>query len=289
MELPKYSFGIGDRFGRQGRALLQAMIAARKQSIDIAPVWNKSYREHTIIGTEPADTRRSASEAVTAAGWSGPYFVDADHINLKNVDGFIACSDFFTIDVADYISQKPDDAVRRAFMESRKKFVGKLAIPGIEGAFSITPELIDHVANKYLFAMKEAGHIYRHVEQAKGRDNFVTEVSIDETDESQSPIELLFILAALADEGVPLQTIAPKFTGRFNKGVDYDGDVERFTTEFEQDPAGESETERPFRQRQVFDLCPNSPDLAEVRRRCARQNRRHHLARRTHRSSSCRQ
>lgn len=72
---------------------------------------------------------------------------------------------------------------------------------------------------------------------AKGKTNFITEVSMDETNVPQTSIEMFFILAAIADEGIPAQTIAPKFTGRFNKGVDYVGDVARFAKEFEQDVA----------------------------------------------------
>ena len=60
---------------------------------------------------------------------------------------------------------------------------------------------------------------------------------MDETENPQTPIELLFILAAIADQNIPAQTIAPKFTGRFNKGVDYVGDLEQFAKEFEQDVA----------------------------------------------------
>lgn len=60
---------------------------------------------------------------------------------------------------------------------------------------------------------------------------------MDETERAQSPVELLIILAAIADEGIPIQTIAPKFSGRFNKGVDYVGDVSQFEREFFQDVA----------------------------------------------------
>jgi hypothetical protein len=79
--------------------------------------------------------------------------------------------------------------------------------------------------------------VYRHVAGLKGKGRFITEVSLDETDSAQTPPELLVILAALADEGIPVQTIAPKFTGRFNKGVDYVGDVGRFEREFNEDLA----------------------------------------------------
>src|SRR5437660_12811486 len=60
---------------------------------------------------------------------------------------------------------------------------------------------------------------------------------MDEPDSPQTPPELLVILAAIADEKIPIQTIAPKFTGRFNKGVDYVGDVVQFEKEFSEDLA----------------------------------------------------
>jgi hypothetical protein len=83
--------------------------------------------------------------------------------------------------------------------------------------------------------MQEAGRIYRHIRDTKGAANFITEVSVDETDTPQTPAELLLILFMLAREGVPVQTIAPKFTGRFNKGVDYVGDLRQFEREFDAD------------------------------------------------------
>ena len=96
---------------------------------------------------------------------------------------------------------------------------------------------MEEIAAKYLLAVQQAGKIYRHIAKAKGEGCFITEVSMDETDNPQTPPELLVILAALADEGIPIQTIAPKFTGRFNKGVDYVGDLAQFEKEFNQDLA----------------------------------------------------
>jgi len=237
MELEKYSIGVGDRFGRQGKAQLLALMKAREQGIETVPVWNKSHREHTTIKSSPADVRAEADEAVKALGWTFSYFVDADHIGLSNVDLFLDSSDFFTLDVADFIGREaPEDAVR-AFVDKHGKYTGSLQIPGIERNLHITEEQAGAIARKFLLAVREAGGVYRHIESAKGRGNFITEVSMDETDEPQTPVEMLFILAALADEGIPAQTIAPKFTGRFNKGVDYVGDVGSFTKEFEEDLA----------------------------------------------------
>jgi hypothetical protein len=237
MKLEKFSFGIGDRFGRQGKGQLAAIIKAKEDGLNITPVWNKSNREHTIIGTTPQDTRKEADEAVSACAWKGPYFVDADHIGLGNVDAFIESSDFFTLDVADFIGRPAQESDIQAFIKKHKNFIGPLAIPGIDKILEITEQQVRGIAGKCLLAIKEAGKIYRYIETAKGADNFITEVSMDETDQPQTPVEMLFILAAIADEGIPAQTIAPKFTGRFNKGVDYVGDVGKFAREFEEDVA----------------------------------------------------
>lgn len=237
MMLGKYSFGIGDRFCHQGKAQLAALIKAKEQGLNITPVWNKSHREHTIIGTKPADTRNEADNAVADSKWDGPYFVDADHIGLNNVDGFIDSSDFFTLDVADYIGKKTNEAEINSFIQKYKKYIGSLAIEGIDETFEISEERLKAIAGKFLLAVKQAGEIYRHIKAVKGANNFVTEVSMDETDQPQTPVEMFFIFAAIADEGIPAQTIAPKFTGRFNKGVDYVGNVADFTKEFEEDLA----------------------------------------------------
>jgi hypothetical protein len=237
MILPKYSFGIGDRFCHQGKAQLSAVMKANESGLNIAPVWNKSNREHTIIGTTPADTRKEADDAVAACGYEGPYFVDADHIGLGNVDAFIESSDFFTLDVADFITRPADEADVDSFVSKHSKYVGSLAVDGIDRNLEVSAEQIKTIAEKFLFAIQQAGKVYRHVAEAKGEGSFITEVSMDETDQPQTPVEMFFILAAIADEGIPAQTVAPKFTGRFNKGVDYVGDVAGFAREFEEDVA----------------------------------------------------
>ena len=200
MKISKYSFGIGDRFAHEGVNQLKALIAAEKKfGVHFTPVWNKSNREHTIIGTEPMSTRREADAAVKALGYADAYFCDADHINITNVDKFLDACDFFTLDVADYI--------------------GKTGT----------------TAERYDGAIRKAGELYRHIAAKKGAENFVTEVSMDEVDRAQTPEEVKYILTKIAEEKIPVQTFAPKFTGRFNKGVDYVGDLGRFAQEFEED------------------------------------------------------
>jgi len=233
--LEKYTFGMGDRFTRQGKAQLSAIIEAKKLGADIVPVWNKSNREHVTIHTHPDSQRAEADAAVKALGWKDSYYVDADHIGLKTVDNFLAACDFYTLDVADYSGKPAAEKNIKAFVDANRKLIGSLSIPGIAHPLEITEAIIQNAANKYLLAIEEAGKIYRHVEEKKGKGNFVTEVSIDETDAPQSPVEMLFILSAIAKEGIPAQTIAPKFTGRFNKGVDYVGDLAQFEKEFNED------------------------------------------------------
>jgi hypothetical protein len=214
--------GVGDRFAHQAQAQLAACVCAAQRGVRIAPVWNKSNREHNIVGSDPRGTRAAADAAVRAAHWRDPYFCDADHINLTTVDRYIEPCDFFTIDVADAIGRPPEPGASEEFLHRHPE---------------LNRETAPAAAHKYLFAVQEAGRIYRKIAGAKGAKNFVTEVSMDETDSPQTPAELRVILAAIADQGIPIQTIAPKFTGRFNKGVDYVGDVQQFEREFADDVA----------------------------------------------------
>ncbi len=235
--LEKLSLGVGDRFAHQAKAQLAACARAAEKGVVVVPVWNKSNREHKIVGSEPGSTRAAADAAVGALGWKHSYYVDADHINLDTVDRFVAASDFFTLDVAHAIGHPPEGGAAESFVRRHPELVGRIEIPGIPEPLEVTAEQTCAAAHKYLFAVTEAGRIYRHIADQKQAGHFITEVSMDETDFPQTPSELLLILAAIADEGIPIQTIAPKFTGRFNKGVDYVGDLEQFEKEFASDLA----------------------------------------------------
>ncbi|MCC6125900.1 MAG: hypothetical protein IT426_13120 [Pirellulales bacterium] len=237
MRLPKFSLGIGDRFAHQGVAQLEGLLEARRRGVAIAPVWNKSNREHAIIGSRPADVRQEADSAVRACGWNAPYFVDADHINAKTVDAFLESCDFFTLDVAEQIGVDPGAEAIANFAAKHRSLVGRLEIPGIEHPLEITEASIAAAARKFLAAVQDAGRIHRRIAAVKGADAAVIEVSMDETDQPQTPAEFLVILAAVADEAIPAQTLAPRFTGRFNKGVDYVGNVDQFDKEFREDLA----------------------------------------------------
>jgi hypothetical protein len=236
VKLGRFSIGVGDRFGREGRAQIAAAEAIKAETgVELNLVWNKSRREHTIIGTTPIDQRKAADGAVAASRWKGTYFVDADHIGAVTVEPFLDQCDFFTIDVADTIGKKADVAKLEFFVSQNRSLIGEVRVEGLASPLEISGAMLRTTAERYLAAVVEAGAVYRKILERKGKGNFVVEVSMDETEDPQTPAELFLILKALADESVPVDTIAPKFSGRFNKGVDYVGNVEAFRAEFEAD------------------------------------------------------
>ena len=235
--IDKFTFGVGDRFAHQAEAQLQAFQQLADRGIPVTPVWNKSNREHLIVGSDPAGTRAAADAAVSSLGWTSDYLLDADHINLGTVDRYLPHCDFYTIDVADDIGTPAAPEEIATFIDRHPELIGTIEIEGIAAPLRITREDVEKTARQFLKACELAGRIYRHIAGAKNGEDFIAEVSMDETDDPQTPPEMLVILAAIADQGFPIQTIAPKFTGRFNKGVDYVGDLARFEQEFNDDLA----------------------------------------------------
>jgi hypothetical protein len=153
------------------------------------------------------------------------------------VDRYLDSCDFYTIDVAEFIGKEPTPPSLDRFVASHKELVGKIEIAGFSEKIEITMDVLHKTARKFLFAVQEASRVYRHIEAERGNGTFISEISMDETDSAQTPAELLIILAAIADRHIPIQTIAPKFSGRFNKGVDYVGDTRQFELELTQDVA----------------------------------------------------
>lgn len=235
--LGKYSIGIGDRFGKEGRAQLRALKKALQQGVEVIPVWNKSNREHSIIGTEPMATRTEADAAVKSESWQRAYFVDADHIGLKTVDRFLPVCDFFTIDVSDFIGTAATQQDIANFIDAIGSKNIRLHHPELTKELAISTEDIKKFAQNYLLALEEASKIYHYIKRAKGATSFIAEVSMDEAIHTQSPAELYLILAGLATKKIAVHTIAPKFSGKFLKGIDYSGSVRTFAEEFKNDLA----------------------------------------------------
>ena len=235
--LPRFSFGVGDRFGHEATAQLSAFQQLARAGIQVAPVWNKSHREHGFIGSHPEDVRAAAASAIVESGWDGPWYVDADHIRLDTVDGYLESSDFFTIDVADSIGQPADESDIRTFISAHPE----LCKPGFHPWHHQ-----GHTSFGRRYRGVLSGSTTRPAETRRRSTtislrNEVTTLSSKSAwtrrTSHKTPPELLVILALLADEKIPVQTVAPKFTGRFNKGVDYVGDLGQFEQEFSDDVA----------------------------------------------------
>src|ERR1051326_2581689 len=106
--LGRISLGVGDRFAHQAKAQLRACMMAADRGVTVIPVWNKSNREHGIVGSEPGSVKAAADRAARELGWTQFYHVDADHINLATVDRYIEASDFYTLDVAAAIGRSEE-------------------------------------------------------------------------------------------------------------------------------------------------------------------------------------
>src|SRR5436189_130945 len=165
LPLGKYSFGMGDRFAHQAGAQLRACIKAAEQGVEVIPVWNKSNREHVTFGSEPSSVRSAADAAVRELKWKKLYHVDADHIRLETVDRFIPHSDFFTVDVADFIGRSVTADEVSAFSRKHPELSEEISIPGLTIPIKISSAEVERIAGKYLFAIQEAGRIYRHIAQ----------------------------------------------------------------------------------------------------------------------------
>lgn len=232
MELATYSIGLGDRFGREGPAQLDAVIEAAKRGVHITPVWNKSWREHQLVGSQPADARYEADQAVAARGWSGAWFVDADHVTHQSVAAFLPACDFFTLDVAEQIGCPAEPQRQAQFIQRHQDLLGRWDLPGAVAPLEISRAALKQAAARYLGAVETAARIYQRICQSRPPESFVVELSLDETTQPQTPAEMLLILAAAADQGLPVRLVAPRFCGKFLKGIDYRGDVARFASDF---------------------------------------------------------
>ncbi|HQC16605.1 MAG: tagaturonate epimerase family protein [Spirochaetota bacterium] len=228
LQLSRFSIGTGDRFGREGEAQIGAFKDMRAKGGEADIVWNKSNREHVLIGSTPADQEKAASESIKKTGWDGRWFVDADHITMKTVDWFLPYCNFFTIDVAESIGQN-------ASLESRSCFLDRAAFLLEDSSIPVRVEHADleSVADKFLAAVEEAGKTYRHIAEHKPEGSFVVELSMDETDKPQTAAQIAAILVAVDAEKIPISTLAPRFPGKFLKGVDYIGDATEFFHAFE--------------------------------------------------------
>lgn len=231
------SFGFGDRIGLATPGHVAAM---KEAGAGMAPIFpQQSIREMTRTSRTPAQVMGDALRGAIEAGWTGPIGADADHLKTPaDVDSTAAVGfTFFTIDPSGYVDQKADDYsesdVRDKFAHVASevswldRYRGKSVKLSTGKSVELTEAACLRAAVKYGKAINQAvalaDHI-RSVQSAAGRDHEI-ELSVDETDQPTTLAEHYIIADQCLSRGMKLVSLAPRFIGDFEKGVDFKGDL----------------------------------------------------------------
>lgn len=231
------SAGLGDRLGSATAGHARAV-----RGTLITPVFaQQSIREMTRTGRSAGDVMLDATWGVFVAGWREAWGADADH--LKTTGDADACIDagfvMYTIDPGDHV----DDAAAGDPAEALKEKLGRLPWDALETTLEdcrarhagegpgAGEEDFARAAVKYGRAVAHAAGVARHIAARMAGRPFEIEISVDETATPTTPFEHRFVAAELARLGVTVDSIAVRYVGEFEKGVDYKGDLEVFRRE----------------------------------------------------------
>jgi hypothetical protein len=246
----KTSAGCGDRLGLATPGHIRAVRKA-----GLAPILaQQSVRENERTGRTPADVMADAVWGVFETGWQGGFGADADHLKTPEaLDPFVEAGyTFFTIDPGDHVDARADtaseadlEALVRALpweaLESRPAdLVRALCRKPLEldgEPCHLTNIQVWRAAAKYGRVVAHTVRMYRHLKTRMGARPFELEVSVDETDTVTSLAEHIYIAAELKRLGVNWVSLAPRYVGEFEKGVDYIGDLAAFDASFKQHAA----------------------------------------------------
>lgn len=232
------SFGFGDRIGLATPGHVAAM---KRVSCGIEPIFpQQSIREMTRTQRTATQVMSDALAGAQLAGWEGRIGADADHLKTNaDVDVTAAAGfTFFTIDPSDHVDQKADDyteaEVREKFEHAKAHapwygdYVGKTQVLPTGTTITFDEQACMRAAIKYGLAIEKSlalGAYIDQVHQANGRD-YEIELSVDETDQPTTLAEHYIIADQCLKGGMKLVSLAPRFIGEMEKGVDYKGDVQ---------------------------------------------------------------
>lgn len=239
------SFGFGDRLGMATAGHIDALRAADMHST-IAPIFaQQSVRENSRIGRTPQEVIDAALWGVFQQGWRRPWGADADHVKeLDHIAPFVAAGyTFYTIDPSDHVdnhAQRDQPEVLRQKAETLSwshldtTYADTMARYGrqpllVEGlTLTFTEEILLRALAKYGRALLHTAAMAQELTAQMGGRPFDLEMSVDETDTPTSVYEHFYIISELKRLGVPVVSLAPRFVGKFQKGVDYIGDLAEF-------------------------------------------------------------
>lgn len=242
------SFGFGDRMGSATPGHIDALRAVGAEG-SIAPILaQQSVRENTRTHRTPQEVMDAALWGILQEGWREPWGADADHVKLvDDLPPFVAAGyTFYTIDPSDHVdndaetdapaelrakvARLPWEALETTWAEMRTRYcVEPFTLGNFDLAFD---ELtLQRALAKYGRALAHTIEVARALARQAGAGNYELEMSVDETDTPTSAHEHFFIANELLARDLPVASLAPRFVGKFQKGVDYMGDLELFTSE----------------------------------------------------------
>lgn len=236
------SAGMGDRIGLATPGHVRAV---RATGGSIAPIFaQQSVREMARTGRSPQQVLADATWGMFAEGWTEGAGADADHLKSPaDIDACLAAGfTFFTIDPGAHVDDRAETAGLGELREitvhlpaeihpSASGLSGKVFdIEGLKIAFDEFTLL--KAAAKYGKAIAHVASMYYHLVESAGQRAFELEVSVDETGQPTSHAEHVYIASELRRLGVHWISLAPRFVGRFEKGVDYIGDLDAFQRDF---------------------------------------------------------
>lgn len=248
----KTSAGMGDRLGLATPGHVRAI---RKMNGKIVPIFTQqSIRENTRTGRTPQQVIDDAMWGVFQENWRDGYGADADH--LKTTDDIDVCLkagySFFTVDPGEFVDNRAENADLKSLRQYAKDLPTELHMEhsGLLNKIIIAKHLSLTFDEKTLLksmvkyggAVWHVYQMYQHLIKNVGARTVEFEVSVDETDNPTSHAEHAYIASELRRLGVKWISLAPRFVGRFEKGVDYIGDLK----DFEQDIKGHAAIARVF-------------------------------------------
>jgi hypothetical protein len=238
----KTSAGMGDRLGLATPGHVRAVRATRSK---IAPIFSQqSIREMTRTGRTPQQVMDDATWGIFAEGWQDGVGADADHLKTPaDIDTCLAVGfSFFTIDPGEYVDNRAESASLNRLRELadilpvdiQTRASGLLnKVFDIEGlSVHLDEPTLLKAAVKYGRAIAHVASMYQHLTKSAGQRPFELEVSVDETEQPTSHAEHIYIASELKRLNVQWISLAPRYVGRFEKGVDYIGDIAAFETDF---------------------------------------------------------
>jgi hypothetical protein len=229
------SFGFGDRLGLATRGHIEAL---RFLTFDLRPIFaQQSVRENARTGRTPQQVMNDAKRAVESAKWDKPWGADADHLkSLDDLPPFVEAGyTFFTVDPGEHVDNSADtdsvSVLQKKVMDADWEKLSALYLPEnsdqLWGRFDAENLLRAQV--KYGRAIQHAVSMFNRLSQMK--DDFDFEISVDETDSPTTPLEHFFLVNELTRLDVKFTSLAPRFIGDFEKGVDYIGDLNALDVE----------------------------------------------------------